>query len=197
MRLSVVTAPSSEPLTTAEAKLHLRVDVTDDDALIGSLITSARTYCENFTHRSFMPQTWDVFYECFPCDVLWLPIPPVSSITSVKYYDTSGNLTTWDSANYLTELPAGVFSGPARITPIYNGFFPATRRQMSAVQVRIVCGYTNAAAVPDQIKAAMKLLVSHWYNNREAVVMERATPIDVPMAVEALLWPFKVFGATP
>ena len=37
----------AEPVTLEEARLHLRVDHTDEDALIGSLIIAARELAEH------------------------------------------------------------------------------------------------------------------------------------------------------
>jgi uncharacterized phage protein (predicted DNA packaging) len=39
-----------EPLTLADARAFLRVEHEDDDALIGELITAARTHLESLTH---------------------------------------------------------------------------------------------------------------------------------------------------
>ncbi|MBV9418770.1 MAG: phage head-tail connector protein, partial [Alphaproteobacteria bacterium] len=38
MSLQLTTPPATEPITLAEAKTHLKVDTTDDDALITRLI---------------------------------------------------------------------------------------------------------------------------------------------------------------
>jgi uncharacterized phage protein (predicted DNA packaging) len=43
-------APTS-PVTLEEAKAHLRVDTTDDDALIGRLLIAASQFVENETNR--------------------------------------------------------------------------------------------------------------------------------------------------
>lgn len=191
MRLTLVTGPSSEPLTATEAKNHLRVDVSDEDAQISSWIVAARKYVEQLTGRALMPQTWDVLFDDFACDQIWLPKAPVSAITHVKYYATNGTLTTLSSDAYLSELPAGDDAGLARIEPIYGTSWPIVQCRMSAVQVRIVCGYANAAAVPDGLKAAMKLLIGHWYANRESVVTGTIST-EVQIGVTALIYPFKV-----
>jgi uncharacterized phiE125 gp8 family phage protein len=200
MRVSLVTAPTYEPLTTAEAKLHLRVDVSDDDALIASLITAARQYVENFTRRLLMPQTIDVGYDAFPCEEWFVPRCPVQSVTSISYYDGTGSVQTWGSSNYVTDIPVGPYGQLPRIAPASGVSYPATQDRVNAVTVRLVCGYgtgaqneaTQQAAVPAGIKAAMKLLIGHWYAHRESVAVGTiATPL--PQAVETLLWPFKVF----
>lgn len=45
----------------------------------------------------------------------------------------------------------------------------------------------------DDVKAAMLLLIGHWYANREAVNIGNITS-SVPFAVEALLQPYRIYG---
>ena len=52
------TAATSEPIAQSEAKLFLKVDTSDDDALIGTIISSAREYVENFTGYQLLSATW-------------------------------------------------------------------------------------------------------------------------------------------
>lgn len=196
MALHLVTAPSAtDPVVTrAEAKLHCRVDMADDDALIDTLIGAATRLAEDFTRRAFVTQTWDLKYDAFPDgddDTIWLPKPPVSSITSIKYVDTAGTTQTWAASKYLTDLPSGPTARRARITPDYTITYPSTRAIMDAVTIRFVCGYGAASTVPDAIKAALKLLVGHWYAYRETALVDSLTPI--PNGAEALLWPFRAF----
>lgn len=51
----------------------------------------------------------------------------------------------------------------------------------------------DALALDDDITTAMLLLVGHWYANREGVVIGAITA-EVPMAVEALLQPYRIYG---
>ena len=67
--------------------------------------------------------------------------------------------------------------------------YPSTYPVPNAVTVRFVAGYTS---VPAGIKAAMKLLIGHWYKNREAVNVGNIVNV-MPLAVESLLWSFKAF----
>lgn len=192
--LSLVTAPSVEPITTSVAKLHLRVDHSTDDALIDTLCAAAREYVETGTARRCINQTWDLKLDGFPswfCPIM-LPFPPVSSITSITYTDTNGDSTTLSSSLYTTDLPAGPKASPARIVPAYQQQWPQTRDVVNSVVVRFVCGYGAAGSnVPGGILAAMKLLVGHWYANRESVVIGNITS-DVPQGIDALIWQYKV-----
>ena len=46
--------PIAEPVTLEEAKLQLRVEFDEDDALISSYITAAREWAEGFLNRSLV-----------------------------------------------------------------------------------------------------------------------------------------------
>lgn len=196
MSLSLVTAPTVEPLTLDETKAHLRVESDDENGLIYAWIVAARRYCEAYTGRAFLPQTWDLKCDAFPCayDSIRLPMPPVTSVTSVTYLDTSGASQTWSSSLYLTDLPTGPRAAPARITPAYAQYYPPTYNVMNAVTVRFVAGYATQELVPYEIKVAMRLLIGHWYMNRGAVAIgSNNIPTAIPMTVDALLWSCKVF----
>ena len=73
------TAPASEPVTLAEAKVQCRVDTSDDDAYITSLIVAARTYVEDILDISIMGQTWEARYDAFPLWEIILPRPPMAA----------------------------------------------------------------------------------------------------------------------
>ena len=186
MSLKLVTAASTYPVTLAEAKLHLRVDSTDEDTLITALITAATEMCEQKTGRAIMQQTWDVTLDEFPT-YFELTRVPVQTVTYVKYYDTDGVLQTLSSALY-TVSSADDF-GFGKITPVYGTLWPATREHNEAVAVRYVAGYTNAAAVPEPIKAWIKLMINTMFDNRETEsYSSRAVSTTVQMSfVDRLL----------
>lgn len=132
-----------------------------------------------------MTQTLEAQWDSFE-DVLWLPRSPVSSITSVKYVAIDGTLTTLSTDYYVADLN----TRPARIVPAYNTTWPTTRPVPAAVQVRFVAGYGAANDVPEGIKAALKLYVSHWYENRVPVTQREMAAL--PMAVDCLLDAYRV-----
>ena len=185
MALKLITAPAAEPILTADARAHCRVDDTTDNSYLDALVSAAREHCEMFTRRAFINQTWDLYLDEFPADgVIRIPKPPCSSITYVKYYDSAGTLTTIDAADYSLDT----VNEPARLTPAYGEVWPSPQCIPNAVIVRFVCGYGVAGtAVPTSIVHAMKLLVGHWYENREQVVTGTIAS-NLPMAAESLLW---------
>lgn len=184
MSWSVTTPPVGEPVTLAEAKLHLRADSdTAEDTLITALIQSAREHVEAVTERALMPQTWTERQDSFPA-VLALRGGAVSAVASVKYVDADGVQQTLDPAAYLTDLT----TEPATVRPAYGTQWPLTRQQPGAVVVQYSVGYADADSVPAALKAAILLIVGDLYANREA-------SIDAKMvenrAVTRLLFPYK------
>jgi len=77
--------------------------------------------------------------------------------------------------------------------PAYQQTWPSTRSVANAVTIRFVCGYASAAAVPFSMLAAIKLLVGHWYSNRESSVVG-ATVQTIPQGVDSLIWQSKVWA---
>jgi uncharacterized phiE125 gp8 family phage protein len=148
MALSLVTAPTGEPITLDEAKGHLKIepDVTTDDSLIASLIVAARAYVETFTHRALPVQTWDLACDAFPYDggPIVLPKAPTVSITSVTYVAPDGTSTVWSTAKYTTDLPVGPTARRGTLLPAYGEYYPLTRAVPRAVITRFVAGYAGA-----------------------------------------------------
>jgi uncharacterized phiE125 gp8 family phage protein len=189
MAVKLITPPASEPITLAEAKAHLRVEIDDDDLLIGALITAAREAAEHETRRSLMPQTWELALTGFPspAGAIRLPKPPVSSVTSVKYFDTSGEQQTMAETDYLLNQ----HTDGADLHPAYTINWPVARKQPDAVTIRYVAGYPNAASVPSQIKAWMLLRIGLLYENREAASGLTLSPLPF---IDGMLDPYRVWG---
>jgi uncharacterized phiE125 gp8 family phage protein len=191
MGLKIATAPAVEPITLTEAKAQCRVDITDDDALITALIVAARTLVEQFLGRALCTQTWDLYLDAFPAgDTLSLPLPPLATVSYVKYTPAStGIASTFAAASYTVDA----ISTPGRLRLNSGYSWPSdTLVVVNGVNVRFVAGYGAAAAAPAGIVQAIKLLVGHWYENREAIVSTGAMPKEIPFGIAALLWPERV-----
>lgn len=186
------TAPAATPVSLTEAKLHLRVDHGDDDTLITSLIQAATDYVDGWAGilgRCLVTQSWRQDFCDWPtCRVLRLPFPDVSAAT-VKYFDEDN--TEQAVADAMVTVLSDARGSFVRFSDefTYPGLYDD---RADAVQVTITAGYGEAADVPSAIKAAILLLVGHWYANREAVTSETATVL--PMAVDALLAPYRRVG---
>jgi len=182
MNLKIKTAPASLPVTTADMKLHLRVDQSADDTLIDILVGGAMEKAETETQRALITQTWYMYLDGFPlCTYFYLPKPPLQSVTSIKYNDVDGAEQTLSTSVYGVDKQNGVAS---RIYLKENQSWPDTEGQPDSVTIEFVCGYGVASAIPKSIIAGIKLLVGHWYENREAVT--EGARAELPMAVDSL-----------
>lgn len=166
MSLRLHTPPTTQPITLAEAKLHLRVDIDDDDSLILSLIDAATSACEHLMGRAIMPQKWQLSACGFGAGVLVLQRPTVTAIDSFAYVDPSGATQTLAPVAYRLIIGSDY---TAAVVPAYNTSWPAVMSQPDSVNVVFSCGYADAGNVPGPIKSWIKLMVGALYKNRELV----------------------------
>lgn len=169
MGIRIVTPPATEPVTLAEAKLHLRVDGTDEDALITRLISAAREQAEQELDRSVAPQTLQLMLDAFPAGAIRLPRGPVISVTSLQYVDEAGVLQTVGGANYALD-DAQI---DAWLLPAYGFDWPATRDEANAVRVTYTAGW---ASCPAAVQQWVLLAVGTLYASREADTDRPALP---------------------
>ena len=189
--LSLSTAPTVEPVTTAEAKTHCKVDhAQDDDYFANFLIPTARNYAETFTDRAFLTQTWILRLQGFGSGPIILPKPPLSSVTSVTYLDSAGVSQTWSTDFYDLEQPTGQHALHGSIHLEYGETYPSTRGVVDDVTITYVAGYGAAAtAVPAAIKHAVLMLIEDLYRQRGSQILG-TTQTPALMTAERLLWPF-------
>ena len=192
MGLSLITAPTQEPVSLTEMMWHLRVDTSDEDGVIRSIIKASREYCEIFTGRQFVSATYDQTFDGWSTEMI-LDKPPLSSVTTVKYYDEDGVEQTLSSAIY--DVVTNVEPGKIRLA--YDQSWATHRSQDEAITVRFIAGYGDPDDVPESIRHAIKLLGAHLYEHREAVSIIRRGEVvaEMPMACKSLLWSHKMLEA--
>jgi uncharacterized phiE125 gp8 family phage protein len=180
----VITPPVIEPLTLAEAKAQCRVDITTDDALLATLISVARDMCERIAWRAFLTQTIELWLDAWPAsNAIALPRPPLQSVTKVEYYDTADVKSTLSSTIYSVDA----INEPGKLWLKYNQVWPTTLlREHNAICVTYIAGWTNPADVPQSARQAMLLLIGHWYENRETIMVGTITK-SIEFGVTALL----------
>lgn len=190
--LSETTPPAEAPVSLAEAKLHLRVDASDDDALITSLIEAATDAAQKFTNRQLVTATYVLTLDEWPVgDRILIPRPPLASVLSVVYTKSDDTTATVPSDDYFADT-----SDPddwARLVLHNDAAWPTAQlRPAAAVAVTYTAGYGAASDVPDVFKTAIKLTVGSLYENRESVVVGTIAA-KVPHSVEWLLYPHRVW----
>ena len=182
-------APAAEPITLAEAKLHLHVTHSIEDSMIEEMISIARRELVAVTCRSLVNTTWVQRMESFPDeDELILARSPVSSVTSVAYVNSTGTSATMTAT---TDYLVDTYTIPGRIYLAPTASWPNTYGEPNDVTITYVAGYGAAAtAVPGEYKHLIKLIVGDLYTYRERfaageTITELATFVRMLMNVKA------------
>ena len=183
------TGPAVEPLTVAEAKLHLRVDISDDDVFIGTLITAAREWVEAYLDRTLITTQLILRAAEFPTEELELARPPMATAgtaTAVVITYTLADTTTATLSTALYRVDRT--TTPGNVAPVINGTWPSdVIEDANAVAVTYWAGYgPTSASVPATIRHAMLMLIGHWYESRSTVLVG-VTSKPLEFAVESLL----------
>lgn len=189
IRVAIVAAPASEPITTAEARAHCDIPSgdTSHDTYLDSLITAARQKWERDTDAVVMSSTAVEKLDEWP-DKPYVELTkrPVQSVTSVTYLDLNGNSQTLSSSRYSLDL----YRPTPAIALAYNELWPNALDWNGSITITYVVGYANAAAVPKLWKQAMLMLIGHWFENRSAV-MAGSIPNEVPISYERIAMNFR------
>jgi len=180
MRYLVSEKPTIEPITLHRVREHCRVDDTDEDGFLASMIPAARRHCEQVLGAALLDQAITV--EFAPEDfirrtdkggyIYELPVKGVTSVTEILN-ENEGEI---DEADYVLSVVSNTIR---------------TSEKVSKVTYR--AGVFDPADVSPTVKKAMLLLLGHWYEHRSAVTTE-ATPHAVQMTVDALLAPERALG---
>jgi len=195
--LVVATKATVLPVSLSDAKAHLRVvDFTGDDEYIQGLIDAAVTWAEDYCDRTFADKQYTVAFDDFPSLRIELPRPPVrlnataaSATVTISYVDSAGTTQTLTWAQSGTQqFRLDRDHVPALVYPRYLEDWPNVRLDDKSVQITYLAGYGDPISVPTPAKHAIKMLVGHWYANREAI---GSAGQNVPLGVHALLEPLK------
>lgn len=180
-------APTEPVITLDDAKAWLKVETADEDALIQGLIDAFTAWMDGLDGvlgLALGTQEWRLTMDAFPCGEIVLPLGPLVSVDAVTYVDDAGATQTVANGDYTVDLST------MRLAPVES--WPATGDVMAAVRIDFTCGHAatgGAAACPDGIKLALKLLLANAYHNREASAPTAMAAL--PFGVDALIAPHR------
>lgn len=187
--------PAEAALSVAEVKEFLRLepDETEEDELLAALIAAAIDHLDGYRGvlgQALVAQTWQIKLDGFPAKrVLRLPLGPLIDLVSVAYFDAAGSAQTLVGLELCPDA-----LGPA-VGLAEGQSWPATATRPDAVTVTWRCGFgAGAGDVPAAIRTAAKLLIGHWYANREAVNVGNIVT-EMPLGATVLLAPFRRTGS--
>lgn len=170
-RLEEATQPAEEPLSLAEAKLYLRVDASDEDALIAQMIVATRRAAEHYLRRTLVTRQWKLVYDDDAPVETHLPMGPVSAIVSVTKVAEDTTTEAVDAVLYRLNAPRTRLCFDQAIFAYL-------------VEILYTAGYGNAAAVPAAIKQGMLSHLAELYDGRSIAS-------GVPDSALALYLPYR------
>lgn len=187
MAIKRITNPAVEPITLSEAKRHLRVDGSDDDGYIQSLIEVARRAAEDRIERTLITTTWKLTLDVFPAAIL-LPMPPIAQISSLIYNSTANEQVAMAAQDWFLDAE----SEPGWLVPAVGKAWPQTLG-INAVAVTYTAGYGSSAAdVPTPIKQWILLAIGDLYDQYRSLSSDK--PAVPQNFADALLNPYRFFG---
>jgi len=195
MNIKILARGTAEPVTLAEAKLHMRVDLSDDDALITSMISAARDMVERYTSRTLIYTAYRQTMDNWPYDIELPRSPAIEAAANlvtgiayitprIRYYDGDGNQQTMTYA--ANDFEVLLDNNPPLLVLPPSGMWPITYPlQRGAIEIDWIAGYGSASTgIPQLLRLAIMMLVAHWYEHREAV---GSFGSEVPLAVDSVL----------
>ena len=186
-KVNVVTPPTEEPLTYAEAAEHLRI-VGETD-YVNSLIVTARKSLERYLNRTFVTTELKAFADEWD-DEFYLPYPKLQSVESVKYYDTNGSLQTLSESDFYWVVTN---DDPGYIVQKFDSTFPDLQEgRPDAIEISYTSGYGDAADVPEDIKHALKLLIGNYYENRGDIIVGTSAA-RIPNYISDLVHSYRIY----
>ncbi len=195
-QLRRISGPAAEPITLAQAKAQCRIDddITEDDAWIEEAIAEARAYVEDQLKSTLVETEYEIAFAEWPSwglrtdDRLELPFGPIIAVDELKYLDTDGAEQTAETDSY--RLVQNGTTG--YLLPAFGTTWPAARTTAGSIRIRYRAGYPStgspagADGVPLPIQRGLKMLVAHWYANRETVLVGTISK-DLEKGLEAVI----------
>lgn len=181
---TIKTLDGPEGITLAEAKAHLRIDHSAEDALIQTYITAARGAAETQTGRAISVSQYRLALDTFPDGPIELSACPLISVQSLKYFNEVGFQDTVSGQDYFLDT----VGEPGWISPAAGLIWPVTQERINAVEINFTAGY---AIVPADLKAWMLLAIAELYERR---TLSSEKQVFVVSMARGLLDRYKIWG---
>jgi uncharacterized phiE125 gp8 family phage protein len=164
-------------LSLADAKAHLNVIEDHDDTLIAALRDAAVDFVERRSSLFLRPRTGVIWHGAGFGPMMKLGRGPVTAVTAVSYRDRAGATVNLVADDWRVG-PGG------RLLPAYGKAWPSDVG--GGVMVTFSAGFTSVATEAPALISAVRMMLAHLYDNREAVVTGTITS-EVPMGVAQMI----------
>ncbi len=153
MSLTLILPPTEEPVALADFKTHIKIDGAEEDAALAGYLLAARRTIEARYSLAIIAQGWRLSLDAAPCDIA-LPLSPVLSV------DSAGIVR----AGVTATLPPDAYEAMTGARPRLRlkAAYPG-----AGLVIAFTAGWADAAAVPEELKLAVKTLAAHFYERRE------------------------------
>ena len=179
MILSLVTGPTTLPVSADDLRSMGRLDDYEDAIVIEKLIEAAARMVGEYAGRSLLEETWALSIPAIHRRDLMLPKSPVRSITSITYFDGADAEQTANVSDFYLMKD----DDRAILRPKSGESWPAANTDRDdAITITFVAGYTD---IPPTLVHAVKMMALHLVNNREAVSDIRT--YEVPLGIQNLI----------
>lgn len=180
VRTQRITPAVNSPITLADIKIYLRVDHSDEDALIQSCINAGTQWVQSYTRRVIPTETWKMALDDFPTgdDLrIFLPYGKIQSVTNIVYADaetTTVTLTGPSSSSPGTGYQESLINETAPILlPPYGDSWPSITRVIDPVLITYVAGYGDLSdspqpIFPEELLAAIRVRAADYYERRSS-----------------------------
>lgn len=196
MSLTLITAPTVEPVSLAEVKEWLKVDddLTGEDATLQAMIVGVRNHLDGHSGRlgrAINTQTWRLDLPCFKTRIK-LPLPPLQSVSSVKYYDTDGTLQTVATSVYEV-ITNGTSGGYIHLLGDQSWPTDIDTDRDEPVQITFVAGYGGSwNDVPQGLRNAMCFMIADHFENRGEKII--GSSVVENSTTQMMLAPYRVMS---
>jgi len=203
-----VTASTDSPaISTADMKNFLRVDNSDDDAVIAAYVSTATEAIKQHLRLALLTETFVLKSDGFTepdgddrlialgpgvhtasrpyilggGDTFDVPFPPLQSVTTVQTFDRSNDVSTYSNTKYEVDLQSG------RIYLNEGETWPSDLRAQDAVKITYVAGY-GSGSIPDPMLQAIRSYVEQMYDGCEGMTAEVKRLLAPYRRMDELAW---------
>jgi uncharacterized phiE125 gp8 family phage protein len=179
---------NGEAVSLAIAKASQKIDIDDEDILLGTFLRAAIGHVEARSGKLLTQKIVSQIVNRFPANKgpIRLDYGPVTEMLEVLYDDSSG--TEQELVDF--RLVGGKEN---LLLPDFSVDWPTAAVGQGAVRLSYIAGYGPTDRERSELIQAALLLFGHFNANREAVaaITGKSTNIELPLGVQALIAPHR------
>jgi uncharacterized phiE125 gp8 family phage protein len=166
MNISIISDSRNEPITVAEAKTHLRIDLSNEDIYIGKLIRSARESVERYCNISLTEKVIEQYFHTIGNKIM-LPMPPLIEVTKFYYYNDAYTEYEMNNSIYKT-ITLNNLEESAIVLKGGNAWSTYTSQYGIKLKLKVGFNSSSTLTIPEELITEILNLVAYWYENRES-----------------------------